>query len=74
MFFHLFSIGYFTAANAPLDLQQADIIVRNFRWFVRETLENYGLSVLPTLFTLIPELLFAEFLPRLSKLDLPRTL
>jgi glucan phosphoethanolaminetransferase (alkaline phosphatase superfamily) len=74
LFFYLFNIGYFTAASAPLDFQQADIIVRNFRWFVREALENYGLSVLPILLTFIPAVLFAEFLPRLSKLDLPRIL
>jgi hypothetical protein len=74
LFFFLFNIGYFTAASALFDFQQTDIIVRNFRWFVREAVENYGLSVLPVLFTFIPAVLLVEFLPCLSKLNLPRKL
>ena len=74
LFFFLFNIGYFTAASAPLDFQQADIIVRNYRWFAREAVENFGFSVLPILLTFIPSVLLVEFMPRLSKLDLPRSL
>jgi len=74
LFFFLFNIGYFTAASAPVDFQQTDIIVRNFRWFAGEAVENFGLSVLPVLFTFIPFVLVVEFLPRLSKITLPKAL
>ena len=74
VFFFLFNVGYFTAANAPFDFQQSVTIVRNFQWFFREAVENFGLALLPVLLVFIPLTLIAEWLPSIFRLGLPRWL
>ena len=74
LFFFLFNVGYFTAANAPFDFQQSVTIVRNYQWFFREAVENFGLALLPVLAVFIPLVLITEWLPSLSRLCLPRWL
>lgn len=74
LFFFLFNLGYYTAANAPFDFQQSVTIVRNYQWFFREAVENFGVALLPVLAVFIPLLLVAEWLPSLFRLGLPRWL
>ena len=74
VFFLLFNVGYYTAANAPFDFQQSVTIVRNFQWFFREAVENFGLALLPVLLVLVPLILIAEWLPSFFRLDLSRWL
>jgi glucan phosphoethanolaminetransferase (alkaline phosphatase superfamily) len=74
LFFFLFNVGYFIAANAPFDFQQAITIVRNFQWFFREAVENFGLALLPVLAIFIPLILVAEWLPSILRLGLPKRL
>lgn len=74
LFFFLFNVGYFTAANAPFDFQQSVTIVRNYQWFFREAVENFGLALLPVLLIFIPVALIAEWLPSIFRLGLPKWL
>lgn len=74
VFFFLFNVGYFTAANAPFDFQQSVTIVRNYQWFFREAVENFGLALLPVLLILIPAVFIAEWLPSIFRLGLPKWL
>jgi glucan phosphoethanolaminetransferase (alkaline phosphatase superfamily) len=74
LFFFLFNVGYFLAANAPFDFQQSVTIVRNFKWFFREAFENFGLALLPVLAIFFPLILVAEWLPSIFKLGLPKRL
>lgn len=70
--FFLFNVGYFTAANAPFDFQQAVTMVQNARWFFREAVESFGLALLPVALIAVPVALIAEWLPAIFRLGLPR--
>lgn len=71
LLFFLFNVGYYRTANAPFDFQQAELIVRNFSWFVRQAVENFGLAMLPVGAVLVPLILVAEWLPAIVRLGLP---
>lgn len=72
LFFFLFNIGTSNIANSPIDFQQADLIVAYFQWWFWAVVENYGLAALPFLILLIPIIIFVEWLPDLSKLNIPK--
>lgn len=71
LFFFLFNIGSIKVSNSPIDFQQTAMIVQNFQWWFWETVENFGLAVLPLVIILIPIIVFVERLPELSKLNFP---
>jgi glucan phosphoethanolaminetransferase (alkaline phosphatase superfamily) len=48
------------------------MIVENFQWWFWETIENFGLAVLPLIIILIPIIIFVERIPDLSKLNFPK--
>jgi len=72
LFFFLFNIGSFQVSNAPIDFQQARLIVNYFQWWLGSVIENIGLAVLPLLIILIPVIIFVERLPDFAKLNIPR--
>lgn len=72
LFFLLFNLAFYTIANAPLDFQQAVIIVENFRWWFWAVVENFGLAALPGILILVPLILLIERLPDLSTLRFPK--
>jgi glucan phosphoethanolaminetransferase (alkaline phosphatase superfamily) len=47
--------------------------VENFHWWFWAVVENYGLAVLPGFIVLIPIIIVVERLPKLSKLNFPKT-
>ncbi|AOY88035.1 hypothetical protein BKP64_07545 [Marinobacter salinus] len=71
MFFFLSNIGSFLVSNAPIDFQQADLIVSYFQWWAGAVVENIGLAVLPLFIILVPLIIFTERLPGLLKLNIP---
>ncbi|MGD2117002.1 MAG: sulfatase-like hydrolase/transferase [Chromatiales bacterium] len=72
LFFFLFNIGSFSAANSPLDFQQSVLIVSYFQWWFWEVVENFGLASLPFLLILVPVILFVERLPDIVKLNISK--
>jgi len=72
LFFFLFNIGSFQVSNAPIDFQQARLIVNYFQWWLGSVVENIGLAVLPLLIILIPVIIFVERLPNFAKLNIPK--
>jgi glucan phosphoethanolaminetransferase (alkaline phosphatase superfamily) len=70
LFFFLFNIGSFQVSNAPIDFQQALLIVDYFLWWFGSVVENIGLAVLPLLIILFPLIIFVERLPDLVKLNI----
>lgn len=71
IFFFLSNIGSFLVSKAPIDFQQADLIVSYFQWWAGAVVENIGLAVLPLFIVLVPLIVFVERLPRLFKLNIP---
>lgn len=71
IFFFLTNIGSVLVSNAPIDFQQADLIVSYFQWWAGAVVENIGLAVLPLFIILVPLIIFAERLPNLLKFNVP---
>lgn len=72
IFFYLFNIGSFLVSNAPLDFQQSVLVVDYFQWWFFEVIENFGLAVLPLFIVLVPIIIFAQRLPALLKMNIPK--
>jgi glucan phosphoethanolaminetransferase (alkaline phosphatase superfamily) len=72
LFFFFFNIGSIKVSKSPIDFQQTAMIVENFQWWFWETIENFGLAVLPLIIILIPIIIFVERIPDLSKLNFPK--
>jgi|GEM_PF-1295963 len=71
IFFFLSNIGSFLVSNAPIDFQQADLIVSYFQWWAGAVVENIGLAVLPLFLVLVPLIVLVERLPGFFKLNIP---
>ncbi|MBW4934973.1 sulfatase-like hydrolase/transferase [Marinobacter sp. F4206] len=71
VFFFLSNIGSVLVSKAPIDFQQADLIVSYFQWWAGAVVENIGLAVLPLFIILVPLIILIERLPRLLKFTIP---
>lgn len=71
IFFFLSNIGSVLVSDAPIDFQQADLIVSYFQWWAGAVIENIGLAVLPLVIILVPLIIFVDRLPRLLRLNIP---
>lgn len=74
IFFFLSNVGSFLVSKAPIDFQQADLIVSYFQWWAGAVVENIGLAVLPLFIILVPLIIFVERLPSFLKFNIPAKL